>query len=86
MKGPRKPKKETSDPSSWGPNKMLDTLQQLLIARPKGWFNQCVFLNDQLVAYLRGNGNDPRWEEYPIARDWFTQNNLQLEKRDEVAA
>jgi hypothetical protein len=32
-------------------------------------------LNSQLVRHLRNENADvPPWEDYPIARDWFTQH------------
>lgn len=60
-------------------NNLLERMQELLIAKEKGWFVACVRLNDKLVDYLRDRRKDeykhptPNWDRYPLARDFFTQ-------------
>lgn len=72
---PKKPKEIQLDVHS-----LLHTLTRLLVERPKGWYNVAVRLNNNLTEYLRGSGRTPKWEDYPIARDWFTQNSLLLKE------
>lgn len=62
------------------PNHLLETIQRMLTTRPPGWFNVVVRLQNNLVDYLRGNGPVPKWEDFPIARDWFTQNVIALKE------
>lgn len=36
-------------------------------------FKSLCELNDELVKYLHGENPAPDWAQYPLARDWFTQ-------------
>ena len=31
--------------------------------------------DEALTKYLRGNGDDPAWELFPLARNWYTQRS-----------
>lgn len=53
-------------------------------------FNTLVDLNDRMVEFLRDTTLDrrteeirnatPAWDKYPLARNWFSQNNVSLKK------
>ncbi len=64
---------------------LLAAMEQMLITKPQGWYNACVALNDNLTSYLRGNGPDVNWTNYPIARSWFSQNIYHMKQIAEVA-
>lgn len=57
------------------PNHLLARMNELLAERPDGWFKAVGVLGERLTKYLRGDGPDPDWERFPIARSHYTQSN-----------
>lgn len=63
------------------PNHLLEALQRMLVERPTGWFNICARLDRNLTEYLREDGPAPAWDQFPIARNWYSQNSIRLKEQ-----